>query len=810
MIAALSASIALAYDPSCPTGYGDVVLPRQVTADTPAALLIHGGGWSAMDKKDVVGIANFLAEDLGYVVYNVNYRLAGKANPWPACGDDCVKAGEYMFTDAFAAKIGLKPKSILVIGGSAGGHLALWTGLKLGAKCDRIISISGIADPEVDCPAHAGMYRNLFGGVDATREMRDSMSVMKLIRPNGPKILLTHATQDKVVPIATAKNFLAAYRSAGNDIGLFEYPSYLQLGLTGHCIWIPGSKPHRLIPRLEREIDYFLKPTPVPEPKPMKSDYEISAHYYAGTEHMAEWDMVRQTIPARKPLLGWFDETDPENVDWQVKWATEHGISAYCCCWYWNKGVQRLDHWVQAYYRSQHHRHLKWYMMYANHNQPGAHSTEDQVAVSRFWIDNYFKTPEYYTVDGKPVVVYCSADNLDRDFINEAAAKGEKLERGEGMKRALAITERMAKEAGLKGVHWIYLDWLGHKDAWEFSPKIADWVKRGGFAERMTYHFGGIGCGMCPDACSPRDFPKRFDFNVTCVASERLAEHADCDRDLPFWPSLPTGYDDSPRKFQDARRVIGRTPEKFRACCAKIKSICDGKGVKRLIVAPISEWQEGSLVEPNEDYGFVYYDVIRDVFCRKPTEGWPKNLTPKDISRPLLEYPPTYRAEKPAWNFDNSQEGWYRNPFGTYKADWDERGWLSFRAVGGIIEKREGMTCWQHNIRVRCRPFRADDYLTVRIRMRIHPNPDAPKPKNLESRMRLYWGTKERPLIGPLLTVDYSEGLVSQKVVMDGEWHDNEMDLRHEFFWTGEVDELWLQATELSQSLVDIDYIRFE
>ena len=256
----------LTYNPSFSKScVGDLSLPKKVDAATPAVLLIHGGGWCAMKRQDVDGIADFLRDDLGCAVYNIDYRLASAKNPWPACGDDCVKAAEFMFTDAFAAAAGMRPKKLWVLGGSAGGHLALWTGLRLPAeKVAGVVSISGIADPEVDYPSHPGMYSGLFGAKKVTRDMRDAMSVMRLVRPGGPKVLLTHATQDKVVPIATAKSFLAAYRRAGNEIGLFEYPCCIQPGLTGHCIWIPGSKPHRLIPRLEREIACFIKPAAVP------------------------------------------------------------------------------------------------------------------------------------------------------------------------------------------------------------------------------------------------------------------------------------------------------------------------------------------------------------------------------------------------------------------------------------------------------------------------------------------------------------------------------------------------------------------
>ena len=124
----------------------------------------------------------------------------------------------------------------------------------------------------------------------------------------------------------------------------------------------------------------------VPEPKPVKSAIEITALYYPGTEQMAEWDQVAQTLPEIKPLLGWYDEGNPEVIDWQIKWAVEHGISNFCVDWYWNQGVQRLDHWVKGYYKAHWRKHLKWYMMYANYNEPGAHSTEDQIRVTKFWI----------------------------------------------------------------------------------------------------------------------------------------------------------------------------------------------------------------------------------------------------------------------------------------------------------------------------------------------------------------------------------------------------------------------------------------
>ena len=246
----------VSYDPSHAVCVGDLHLPDDgAKPDTPVALLIHGGGWSGMGRADVVGIADFYRE-MGYAVYNVDYRLCGQA-AWPACGEDCVKAGTFVL-DGGLAKWGLRPAKIHVVGGSAGGHLALWTGLKLGgAKVSDVVALSPIADPAPDCAAHRGRFQALFHA-DPTQARLDSMSPMKLIAAGGPRILVTHATDDPVVPFASSRNFVDAYRAAGNVCDFHSYASTTASALWGHYIWRPDWNPHRLNAHLENRIRAFL------------------------------------------------------------------------------------------------------------------------------------------------------------------------------------------------------------------------------------------------------------------------------------------------------------------------------------------------------------------------------------------------------------------------------------------------------------------------------------------------------------------------------------------------------------------------
>ena len=537
----------------------------------------------------------------------------------------------------------------------------------------------------------------------------------------------------------------------------------------------------------------------IPEPKPVKSEIEISAFYYPGTEHMPEWDMVDQTLPKIKPLLGWYDEGDPENIDWQIKWAVEHGISSFCVDWYWKQGTQRLNHWIKAYYKAKFRKYLKWYIMYANHNPPGSHSTEDQIAVTKWWIDNYFKTPEYYTIDGKPVVVLWQYERLDNDFIAEAKAKGETLKRGEGVKRAFAISERMVKEAGLPGICWINMN-----NRWKHTVEENDHIKNMGFVAQVTYNLGGSGpYYMAPEARTEKDTPQRSSFDLMVAATKKIWQNADVDPSLPFWPLLPTGWNDLPRSFQVARVTYDRTPEKFSQVCVDARKFCKERGLKRVIVAPLNEWQEGSYIEPNEEYGFAMYDALRDAFCEKPAEGWPKNLTPADVGRPKKEYPPMFYSPVQEWNFDNSPEGWFRQPYGCYVTRCKE-GSLYFVTTGKDNN---------YQIRQRLKPFAAKNYRTFKIRMKLIPNEHFGLGRFIacgkRPEMRLKWGLDHTPIISKDFFVD-DRHVFYAEVIPDGEWHEYEMPLYKTQDWNSNVNELWFEAINATNFEVYIDWMRFE
>lgn len=243
----------LCYHPAAgERGLGDLYLPKQPD-NAPVALTIHGGGWSAQDKSSFCGVAEFIAS-LGWAVFNINYRLTSIV-PWPACGDDCLAAAKFLLDGKEPEFAGLDRRKLLICGGSAGGHLALMTGLRLPPeRVAGIISISGIDELTSDYALHTARYCPFFGS-GVTEKKKAQANPIHYLRPDSPPVLLTHWDDDQVVPVECARRFRDRGRALGCRVDYYEYSTVDE----GHGIWIPNSMPHRLYPHLEKELARFIK-----------------------------------------------------------------------------------------------------------------------------------------------------------------------------------------------------------------------------------------------------------------------------------------------------------------------------------------------------------------------------------------------------------------------------------------------------------------------------------------------------------------------------------------------------------------------
>lgn len=244
---------------------GDLWLPERPLEGAPPVLLIHGGGWNALTKESIEPVAH-LAVTEGRSVFSINYRLLDHA-PWPACRDDCVTAARFVLAGGLVAH-GLPTPThgkLLVVGASAGGHLAMMTGLALGAHaCISIISLAGPSrvDPRDDVSKSAilqpGFLGTFFGREKppATSDFATA-SPSALVDADAPPLHIIHSRNDRLVPTSHSKEATAAWRAAGVParIDWFDGPGDL------HGFWTTDDfATRKLIPPLAKMLRAVLAP----------------------------------------------------------------------------------------------------------------------------------------------------------------------------------------------------------------------------------------------------------------------------------------------------------------------------------------------------------------------------------------------------------------------------------------------------------------------------------------------------------------------------------------------------------------------
>ena len=124
----------------------DLYLPdNRNQLSTKLIVLVHGGGWSDGDKIDLNSLIPFLQTRLPeYAIANINYRLARNGqNLFPTQENDVKKAVDYLLNHA--NELGYS-KKIVLIGLSAGAHLALLHAYKYPSNVEGVVTFFGPTD----------------------------------------------------------------------------------------------------------------------------------------------------------------------------------------------------------------------------------------------------------------------------------------------------------------------------------------------------------------------------------------------------------------------------------------------------------------------------------------------------------------------------------------------------------------------------------------------------------------------------------------------------------------------------------------
>lgn len=183
----------------------------------PVVMLLHGGCWSSQyDLSHVAGAAESLRR-AGYATWTVEYRRAGDAGGGdPGTFDDIRLA--YDSLRAHGTRHRLDLSRIVVLGHSAGGHLALWLASEPGVKVRGTIGLAAITDPAIFAQltgCGAGITR-LMGGTPAALAAQYAVRSPVVRPPSTSVVRLVVARDDRVVPRGQSEAYLS--RFAGTRI----------------------------------------------------------------------------------------------------------------------------------------------------------------------------------------------------------------------------------------------------------------------------------------------------------------------------------------------------------------------------------------------------------------------------------------------------------------------------------------------------------------------------------------------------------------------------------------------------------------
>jgi len=106
--------------------FGELRLPRMGLGPFPVAVVIHGGCWTKgfATLRNTAAVASALADE-GIATWNVEYRQMGDPGAgWPNSFLDVGAAVDHLRALAKAWPLDLT--RVVVLGHSAGAHLALW------------------------------------------------------------------------------------------------------------------------------------------------------------------------------------------------------------------------------------------------------------------------------------------------------------------------------------------------------------------------------------------------------------------------------------------------------------------------------------------------------------------------------------------------------------------------------------------------------------------------------------------------------------------------------------------------------------
>ena len=333
----------------------------------------------------------------------------------------------------------------------------------------------------------------------------------------------------------------------------------------------------------------------------------------------------------RHPIdpAGTYDSRDPDIADWHIKWALEHGVTAFMIDWSpievdpsgafhhtFEDGFLRANYRDMMKFGIMHITdqtwdYPEWFRGY-EHVKLTARRGLDYVKENYFDYPSYLRLGKRYFYMLFRISEYAIEHGLDR--LNDLVD---------------SLHDQDVYLVGDVGPYGVYHDRpLNEKIVRVFDAISAyNWLEAGAQEHIRIVKRNGVDVWtlIAPYSQMASGYYREWRY------WSELAK--DCGVD--FITPLCSGFSnkaayESGAAYRENFHVerTGRTPELFRKMCLDSVGFIEKSRTNMCLIDGWNEIHESSTLEPMVEHAFDYLDVVRDVFCDEPGGGWPPNVVP--------------------------------------------------------------------------------------------------------------------------------------------------------------------------------------
>ncbi len=355
-----------------------------------------------------------------------------------------------------------------------------------------------------------------------------------------------------------------------------------------------------------------------------------------------DWQNVRKAQPLfrdhyqpRVPQsLRYYDQSDVATLAWQQDIAKRHGVGGFCHYHYWFDGKQLLEKPTNLMLENK-SLDLPFCLAWANETwsrrwdgrdhhilQEQTHKPDPAIWMRHFeYLFRFWSDERSIKVDGKPIFLVYRAHRIT------------------DIERMFTMWREEALRRGLPGLYLVCMkqyefplpEVLAHFDAvMQFQPFEA--IYSPDFEPISARSPGAIAKGRARALATARLLPEkaqdllrairyRFFSGLTFYDYDHVWKQilkVEREDGLPCFPGAFVDWDNTARYVKRARIFEGASPERFAYWFRKLVEVTAKRPAnERLIFLNAwNEWAEGCYLEPDQRYGTLYLEAVRDALAQ--------------------------------------------------------------------------------------------------------------------------------------------------------------------------------------------------